>query len=232
MARGINSDGETSLTKFEDFIGKVRSRPLARTERFECTFAFPNSFQGEIARLREVLKGRNSSMIASADKQGGVVWGGLAENECTIMCEEVQIPGMVLQNKEVPIGAWNFMRNSNVNFLGNEINITFLTDIDWYLRHVFEAWISHCVNTTSKEVAFPDDQYGEVSISALDWGPGENVRTTWKLYEVTPKVLNLIPLAMMGTSIARTTLIISSAYWTSKVVEVAMAADKNEQPTG
>ena len=147
------------------------------------------------------------------------------EGEATIMCEEVQIPGMVLQNKEIPIGTWNFMRNSNVNFLGNEINITFLTDHDWYLRHIFELWIDHCVGSTSKEVAFPDDQHGEVTIKMLDLNGVE--RTSWKLYEVTPKVLNLVPLAHGGVSIARTTLIISSTYWTSKAINVSMAGERN-----
>ena len=38
--------------------------------------------------------------------------------------------------------------------------------------------------------------------------------------ECTPKVLNLVPLAMGAVSIARTTLIISSAYWKSRAIDV------------
>jgi hypothetical protein len=143
--------------------------------------------------------------------------------ESTIMCEEVQIPGMVLQNKEVSIGTWQFMRNSNVAFLGNEINFTFLTDTEWKLRHVFEAWIGHCVDPQSKRVAFPDDQFGQVWINMLNMD--DQVQTTWLMHEVTPKVLNLVPLATGATSYARTTLIISSAYWESKTVPI----DLNEE---
>jgi hypothetical protein len=152
---------------------------------------------------------------------------GSVTDEATIMCEEVQIPGMVLQNKEVPIGGWNFMRNSNVNFLGNEINLTFITDSEWNLRHYFEAWINHCINTTSKRVRFPDEQYGTVWINLL--GLDDTVRASWELSEVTPKVLNLVPLSTGSTSISRTTLIISSAYWTSKAIDVNLGGQEGKK---
>ena len=108
--------GDKAKTNFQNFWERIKVRPLARTERFECEFHFPDTMRDEITKLRE--------SIPSGD-EGPVEWQSPAD-EATIMCEEVQIPGMVLQNKEIPIGTWNFMRNSNVNFLGNEINITFL----------------------------------------------------------------------------------------------------------
>jgi len=194
----FDENNTTTLTSLENFREHIKNTQLARTERFECIFKFPNSMKDVWAEL----EGDEASL----------------RYESTIMCEEVQIPGMVLQNKEVSIGTWQFMRNSNVAFLGNEINFTFLTDVDWKLRHLFEAWIGHCVDPTSKKVAFPDDQFGTVHINML--GLDDKVATTWKLHEVTPKVLNLVPLATGATSIARTTLIISSAYWESKTVSI------------
>ena len=194
---------QTRQTTLAEFRAKIRNTELSRTERFECTFQFPASMQKVFSEL------------------GGA---GNVTREATILCEEVQIPGMVLQNKEVPIGTWNFMRNSNVAFLGNEINLTFLTDSEWRLRHVFEAWIAHCINPQNKRVAFPDDQYGTLWINLL--GLDDLVRTTWEMREVTPKVLNLVPLATGSTSISRTTLIISSAYWTSKVIDIDL--NKND----
>ena len=199
----FDENNTKTQTHLEEFRQKIKTTELARTERFECVFQFPNSMNNVWEELNE---DRNS-----------------LRNESTIMCEEVQIPGMVLQNKEVPIGTWNFMRNSNVAFLGNEINFTFLTDTEWKLRHLFEAWIGHCVNPQSKQVAFPDDQFGTVWINML--GIDDKPRTTWKLHEVTPKVLNLVPLATGATSIARTTLIISSAYWESKTVDIDLNED-------
>ena len=184
---------------------------MAWTERFECVFKLPNTLNSFIANLDDP-EGMN---LTCSDQE----W------YMTMLCEEIQIPGMVIQNKEVPIGAWNFMRNSNVNFLGNEINITWLTDVDWQLRHIFEAWIGHCVDPNSKQIAFPDDQYGEVWINMLSKAE-DKVITTWEVMEVTPKVLNLVPVASGATSIARTTLIISSNYWRSKAVDINLG--KNE----
>ena len=40
------------------------------------------------------------------------------------------------------------------------------------------------------------------------------------LHEVTPKVLNLIPLSMGAVGVVRTTLIVSATYWESKAIEV------------
>ena len=201
------TDGGRGLVSFREHI---KNTQLARTERYECIFEFPASMADVYSELQ-----------ADSDKPSGMD----LKLESTIMCEEVQIPGMVLQNKEVSIGTWQFMRNSNVAFLGNEINFTFLTDSEWKLRHVFEAWIGHCVNPQSKKVAFPDDQFGQVWINMLNMN--DEVQTTWLMHEVTPKVLNLVPLSTGSTSFARTTLIISSAYWESKTV----AIDLNEEAT-
>ena len=199
------------LTNFQKFYAETRLTEWAWTDRFECVFKLPNTLNSFIANLDDP-EGMN---LTCSDQE----W------YMTMLCEEIQIPGMVIQNKEVPIGAWNFMRNSNVNFLGNEINITWLTDVDWQLRHIFEAWIGHCVDPNSKQIAFPDDQYGEVWINMLSKAE-DKVRTTWELMEVTPKVLNLVPVASGATSIARTTLIISSNYWRSKALDINLG--KNE----
>ena len=206
-------------TRFQNFIAHIKNTPLARTERFECTFALPPSLNETINAMDDPAA--HNIIIPKAP--GGSIIKEEQTYFMSMMCEEVQIPGMVLQNKEVSIGTWQFMRNSNVAFLGNEINFTFLTDVEWKLRHVFEAWIGHCVNPQSKKVAFPDDQFGQVWINLLDME--DKVQTTWLMHEVTPKVLNLVPLATGATSFARTTLIISSAYWESKTV----AIDLNEE---
>ena len=217
------------LNKFENFIAKFRGMSFARTERFECQFQFPNALEGEWNKIKSdpmTTKSMPQNVSGGTINTGGTN-SASAPMEAALLCEEVQIPGMVLTNKEVPLGNWNFMRNNNVNFLGNEINITFLTDRHWQLRHLFEAWIDLCVDTTSKQVAYPDDTHGIVWINSLDLQ--NNVTASWELMEVTPKVLNLIPLAMGGVSVARTTLIISSAYWRSRTIDIDLNKDIAEK---
>ena len=191
-----------------DGSGKPAALPVfaamspAYTERFEAHVTFPGS-------MTRRLGGEGNMKTPPKD---------LAELQCALLCEEVQIPGMTLSNKELNLGNWQFYRNTNIGFLGNEINITFYTDANWELRHVFESWMDHCVSATSKEVAWPDDSFGEILVNQLD--KQGKIRAQWQLMECTPKVLNLVPLAMGAVSIARTTLIISSAYWKSRAIDV------------
>ena len=138
--------------------------------------------------------------------------------EGAFLCEEVQIPGMTLANKELQLGNWTFYRNTNMGFLGNEINITFYSDADWNLRYVFERWMAHCIDPTSKQVRYADEQHGTILINQLD--KQDRICGQWELMECTPKVLNLVPLSMGSVSIARTTLIVSSGYWKSRAIDV------------
>ena len=178
-----------SPNKLSNFVSELKTMNMAWTERFETKWSLPSS----------------------------VTQGTETERHMTIMCEEVQIPGMVLGNKEVPIGPFTHYRNTNVGFLGNEINFTFITDVDWSLRSVFESWTRLCVDTTSREMEYPEKTWGEVEIIQL--ARDDSSHAVWKLHEVTPKVLNLVPMAWGSASVARTTLIASSAYWTSDTIE-------------
>ena len=192
----LTEEAVTNYNEFGDgqsFRAHISNTQLARTERFECQFSFP---PGVTTNPAEFSKG------------------------CSLMAEEVQIPGMVLTNKEHIIGPWTHYRNTNMSFLGNEINITFYTDVNWTQRTMFESWMALCVNPTSKEVTFPAETHGEISINAMDMQ--DNYRRSWKLFECTPKVLNLIPMSMGAVGVVRTTLIVSAAYWESKVINVDM----------
>ena len=99
--------------------------------------------------------------------QSGRMGNGLTE-KCALFCEEVQIPGAILSNKELNIGPWTFFRNTKLGFLGNEINFTFMTTNNWQLRGEFEGWISDCVNANSQEVAYLDDISCTVDIFCLN----------------------------------------------------------------
>ena len=191
------------------FLSTILQTQLARTERFECQFGFPDAVTGAFP----------SRMAEGA----------------TLMCEEVQIPGMALANKEFNVGTWTHYRNTNMQFLGQEINFTFYTDINWALREVFEKWFAMTVDPTSKESYWPRDTWGKISINAMDLQ--DNYRRSWVLHEVTPKVLNLQPMSMGSVGIVRTTLIVSATYWDSNYIRVDMGApgggdelgeDKNE----
>ena len=187
------------------FINKVSNMSFAFTERFEAHIQFPGSLD---LSPNAISDGTAQYLRTTED----------AMRETSILCEEVQIPGMTLANKELQLGNWTFYRNTNMGFLGNEINITFYSDADWNLRYVFEAWMAHCVDPTSKQPAYANDQHGQILINQLD--KQNKICGQWQLMECTPKVLNLVPLSMGAVSIARTTLIVSSGYWKSRAIDV------------
>ena len=197
MARAIGN--------LKQFRHALRTRPMQRSERWEVSITLPEKLEG-------------------IDRKA-------TEKDVVLFCEEVQIPGMVVENKEINLGPWKFYRNTNVGFLGQEINMTFLTDENWGLRSVFEKWIAACVDTTGKQVAYLDDISATIQIKALsiggdvivdpEDGPVAPVNKEWTLFECTPKVLNLVPLSMGTTSVVRTTLIVSAAYWESSGVPAA-----------
>ena len=179
--------------KLTNYLADIKERTFARADRFEVTF--------NIGNLGRAMSANIAPM------------GGSTEETIQLYCEEVQIPGMILSNKEFNIGAWTFYRNTKVGFLGNEINFTFLTTNDWELRGFFEQWMKLCVDTNGQEIGFPEDVMCTIDIKALD--VQDNVTKGWRLYEAMPKVLNLVPLSSSTTAPVRNTLIVSSAYWES-----------------
>ena len=220
---GDYSNGEAAMTMLRgsppksgigptrpSFMGKVGRMSFAFTERFEAHVTFPATLdKGDNANnLKGIGDGGAQHLRTTAD----------ASLEAAILCEEVQIPGMTLANKELQLGNWTFYRNTNMGFLGNEINITFYSDADWNLRYVFERWMAHCIDPTSKRVRYADEQHGTILINQLD--KQDRICGQWELMECTPKVLNLVPLSMGSVSIARTTLIVSSGYWKSRAIDV------------
>ena len=191
------------------FMGKVGRMSFAFTERFEAHIRFPGTLNNaEGNNLKGIGDGAAQHLRTNKD----------AEMEAALLCEEVQIPGMTLANKELQLGNWTFYRNTNMGFLGNEINITFYSDADWNLRYVFERWMAHCIDPTSKRVRYADEQHGTILINQLD--KQDRICGQWELMECTPKVLNLVPLSMGSVSIARTTLIVSSGYWKTRAIDV------------
>jgi len=187
-----------ALGKIQQYREELKKRGIARAERFEVEF--------NVAGISsEALKSRLPTSSGSLQKS------------VTLFCEEVQIPGMILSNKEFNIGPWTFFRNTKIGFLGNEINFTFVTTEDWDLRGFFEQWMKECASTHSQELGYIDDITTTVEIKSLDLQG--NVKKSWTLYEAMPKVLNLVPLSSGTTSAIRNTLIISAAWWESSSSE-------------
>ena len=176
----------TEHNNLNNFLSEVRSQLLPRSDRFEVTFGFPATHQSQ---------------------KGGI-------KLATLFCEEATIPGLAASTNPIRIGAWTEYRTSNVDFLGSEYVFTFLVDAKWELRSLFESWIDLSSNLKSKEVAYQDDVKGTIDIKTLH--TSGVVSNMWKLHDVTPKILNVTPIAWSNTGFLRTTRSVSSTYWTKE----------------
>ena len=146
-----------AFTDYAKYLSTASKRTFARAERFEVSFDVEALVQNN-----EMNGGRLAKRIG----QGAA--SALMEPDISLFCEEVQIPGMILSNKEFNVGAWTFFRNTKVGFLGNEINFTFVTPNDWDLRGFFEQWIKECADTTSQELGYIDAVTTTIDIKCLD----------------------------------------------------------------
>jgi hypothetical protein len=192
ISSGANSTQSSAPSgNLNNFLSEVRSQILPRSDRFEVVFNLPSALQNHKRGIR----------LAS------------------LFCEEATIPGLAASISAVRIGQWTEYRTSNVDFLGSEYVFTFLVDAKWELRSLFESWIDLTSNLNSKEVAYQDDVKGSVIIKALQ--TSEVVSSVWKLHDVTPKILNITPMSWGNTGYLRTSLSVSSTYWTKELIEAA-----------
>lgn len=121
------------------FKEEILAKNVARTERFETQFTFPDA-----------LINNEKDRIVS------------------LMCEECNIPGLSAMVKPHRINNWTFYRTTNLDWLGTEAVFTFIEKENWHTRRRIEEWISTMVSPSSKEVKFPSDIEGEILINTLD----------------------------------------------------------------
>lgn len=171
-----------SFFKYNDFVSKIRTSNLPRSERFEVMIAPP----ANVAGPQEM-------------------------SEFTVLCEEAQIPGLSATNVPYRVGAWTEYRTTNVEYLSAEFVFTFLCNENWGIRSVLENWIFSAVNPVSKEVAWASDTYGTIEIASLDMQ--DNVIASWKLYNVIPKLVNLVPVSNGTTGVIRLSTSFVAEYW-------------------
>jgi hypothetical protein len=204
-----------ALTDYQEYLANASKRSFARAERFEVHFNINNLIAANDRHGGTLKRNMNPDAEVMSWRKDVVSSqnAGLLEGDVALFCEEVQIPGLILSNKEFNIGPWTFFRNTKVGFLGNEINFTFVTDNEWKLRSFFEQWMKECADTTSQELGYIDAVTTTMTINALDLQ--DNIVKSWTLHEAMPKVLNLVPLSSGTTSAIRNTLIVSAAYWES-----------------
>ncbi len=119
-----------ALTDYQEYLANASKRSFARAERFEVHFNINNLIAANDRHggtLKKNIGMARGGIMGAFDK--GADWvvadmfpayandtnqisPRLLEGDVALFCEEVQIPGMILSNKEFNIGPWTFFRNT------------------------------------------------------------------------------------------------------------------------
>jgi hypothetical protein len=125
----------------QDFLSLIKTRNLARTERFFVQFAPPASLQQYSVKFRDMM----------------------------LLCEEAAIPGKTIETRTLRINGLNEQRAHTADYMGDSITLQFYVDTDWTPREIMEKWMELCVNPArmGREVGWYDDYIGTMTLHAL-----------------------------------------------------------------
>lgn len=138
---------DTSIAKvnpptLQDFLSLVKSRNLARAERFFVNFGPP---AGLISSFGEKFR------------------------DMTLLCEDAALPGKSIGTRTLRINGLNEQRAHTADYMGDSITLQFFVDTDWTPRVIMEKWLELCVDPAQNgnEVGWYDDYVGNITLHAL-----------------------------------------------------------------
>lgn len=150
----VNIISKPDIPTLEQFMALIKSKNLARTERFFVQIGIPAGMIG----LDSAVRNKITAMI--------------------LLCEEAAIPGKTINTRTLRINGLNEQRAETADYMG-EITLQFLIDTDWAPREIIETWMTHCVNhpDLGREVGFYENYIANVTLHALVPAgiPGEKI---------------------------------------------------------
>lgn len=181
------------MPSIENFLSVVRSKGMARTEKFSVTF----TAKPEVVTAPE-------------------------EQLLTLFCEEAAFPGKTIITRPARIHNLNIQRPSSVDFFGESANFTFFVDSEWKVKTFFDEWMDAIIGKT-REVSPYTDIVGDIVIEAVHEGPvdetpvegwKETPRYRVKLHEAFPKTMNLMQASYSTVGVHRLNIGFAFKYWT------------------
>ena len=181
------------MPSIEDFLSVVRSKGLARTEKFSV-----NIYPPQIVALP-------------------------ADSLITLFCEEAAFPGKTIITRPARIHNLNIQRPSAVDFFGESANFTFFVDSEWKTKEFFDNWMNGIIDTTREITPYKDIigaieinavHEGPIDDKDAIHGYKETTRYKVKLHEAFPKSMNLMQTSYSNIGIHRINIGFAYKYWT------------------
>jgi hypothetical protein len=180
------------MPSIEQFLSVVRSKGLARTEKYSVNI-FPPEF------------------ITSPSDQ-----------LLTLFCEEASFPGKTIITRPARIHNLNIQRPMSVDFFGDSANFTFLMDSEWKVKQFFDEWMDAIIGTTREVAPYETIKgrieveavhEGPINENPVE-GYVENVRYRVMLHDAFPKSMNLMQTSYSSIGIHRLNIGFTYKYWT------------------
>jgi hypothetical protein len=192
----------TALNTIEKFRSETRKRDFARSHRFEVQITPPAKLMGEDG-IRDVTKGQRMATHKTS--------AGLSARHLSLFVEDALIPGLLIGTRPIRLNNLNEQRANAIDFGGDSISLTFLVDSSWTAKDFFGDWMRGIVNKQTREIAFPNDYYGSMEITALD--NKDQVVAKWILEDVFPRSIAPIQMSSANTQVVRMPVTFAYKRW-------------------
>lgn len=173
-----------------DFITQVKSKDLARANRYEVFFTPPNIMLGH-----STTSGESPRLLS-------------------MFVEDVMFPGLLIGTRAYRLNNLNQQRATSIDFMGDSIAFTILVDTSWTVKDFIGDWMRKIVDPVSREIEYPGEYYGEIDLFALN--NKDEVVAEWRLEDVFPR--SMAPLTASASSAQVLRLPVSFAYTRWRVI--------------
>ena len=182
----------------EKFRAETRKRDFARSHRFEVQITPPANLMGDDGRKIDGGQ-KMATHVTSA---------GRSAEHLSLFVEDAMIPGILLGTRPFRANNINEQRATAIDFGGDSITFTFLVDATWAAKDFFGDWMRGIINKRTREIAFPDNYYGSLTITALN--NKDEVVAKWELEDVFPR--SIAPVQMSNSNTQPVRLPVTFAY--------------------
>lgn len=170
--------------RLQDFISEVKTKGLARVNRFEVIIT-PPQFIGA---------------------------SYLEFNRVSLLCEISNFPPINLSVKPFKIFGPSYQRPFTSEYGGDGMSMTFHVDREMKVKKFFDDWIESVVDRNNFTVAYQNEYATKISIRQLD--EANNVNYEIELLEAFPRSMTLMDLNHSAQNQThRLNIIFAYRYW-------------------
>lgn len=169
----------------QDFIAEVRTRGLARTNRYEVNIPFPSNNE----------------------------WNTTSENAqlTNLFCESVQVPGLNISTQ--PTRIYGEAREMPYERTFEPIQMMFYVDAAMQVKTAFDRWLAMIIHPQTRTIGYYNDYVRDITINILT--VDDETPMTIKLFEAYPKMVGSVQMSHESKDVFKLPVTFQYKYWQS-----------------